>query len=104
MKKTWFVSGALLVALGAGCNKGGTGGGTGGGPGGGTGGAGPTYGTGPCAACVATACASQIDACKADPECPTFLACLDACPITSGGDAQATCVAACPTGSGTESK
>lgn len=110
MMKTSIAGGAcmMVLALSLGC---GSGGGEGGGGGtttasssGGSGGAVATYGTGPCRACVTTACADEIDACKADPECPAFLACLDACPATSGGDADPDCAAACPTGSGSESK
>lgn len=111
MKKTWILAGLLAatLALTAACGGGeGTGGEGGSGPqststASGTGGA-ATYGDGACRACVATSCADEIDACKADPECPSFLSCLDACPLTQAGDADPGCLSLCPTGSGTESK
>jgi hypothetical protein len=68
------------------------------------GGATVKYGDGPCGTCVAEACSDEIDACKADPECPAYLTCLNACPTVSGANADSTCVAACPKGSGTEAK
>lgn len=66
-------------------------------------GGGSTWGDGACGTCVRDACATQIDACLADPECPSYLDCLDACPATEAGDADPACQASCPRGSGTES-
>ncbi len=71
----------------------------------GSGGAGPaTWGDGDCGACVKDACATQVNGCLADPECPAYLECLEACPTTEAGDADPECQAACPRGTGTESR
>jgi hypothetical protein len=69
----------------------------------GSGGAPPAnaYGTSACGTCVAAQCSAAVAACGQDPECASFLACLDACPVGANGDADATCAAACPAPSGT---
>src|SRR4051812_24804354 len=65
-------------------------------------GGGPSlYGTSECGLCVEqTACVSQVNACKGDPGCATYLDCLDACPLGSTGDADTMCEKACPAISG----
>jgi hypothetical protein len=63
-----------------------------------------TWGESGCGTCVRDACATQIDACLADPECPGYLQCLEACPVTDAGDADPACQAGCPRGTGTESQ
>jgi hypothetical protein len=99
----------LLVAMASGalaCSSADGGGSGGGGDGGSSpqgAGGGSTWGDGECATCVRDACATQVDACLADPECPAYLDCLDACPVSDTGDAEPACQAACPRGTGTES-
>ena len=54
-----------------------------------------------CAQCLADLCDPERAGCTADPDCSTFLLCLDACPVDSTGAAAATCQQACPTGATT---
>jgi hypothetical protein len=55
-----------------------------------------TFGASACGHCVATACGSAISACNATPDCQSYLACLDKCPLASDGNVDAHCAAACP--------
>jgi hypothetical protein len=110
----WAFSAALLASA-CGCDgqpststtssggAAGEGGGGGQGGQGGEGGGGEAYGTSAAGVCFAEKCASEINTCKADPECPAFLSCLDACPVDATGDADPACVALCPTGMGSQS-
>jgi hypothetical protein len=52
---------------------------------------------------VHDACTAAFQGCSADPECPAYVECLDACPVGADGDAEPACEAACPRGTGTES-
>lgn len=63
---------------------------------GGQGGAQTLYADSPCGLCVGEACASQVAACAAEPECASALECLYACPIDATGNADPACEAACP--------
>jgi hypothetical protein len=58
-----------------------------------------SYGGSACATCVARACSSEVTACAGDPDCATYLACLEACPVGPGGGVSAVCERACPAGS-----
>lgn len=108
MRSSILVSSLMVSLLLAGCSsdEDGTGGGTSGA--GGSGGAGgaedDSYGSSICGQCVRDACTAEINGCLADPECPAYLECLDACPLAETGDADPTCADACPRGTGTESQ
>jgi hypothetical protein len=65
---------------------------------------GETWVNSACGACVHQDCRAAFDACSADPECPAYAACLDACPVGATGDVDPTCEAGCPRGTGTESR
>jgi hypothetical protein len=64
-------------------------------------GAGSLYGSSACAQCIASSCTSETAACTGDPDCSTYLACLDACPVGPTGAVSQTCAQACPKGSTT---
>ncbi len=59
------------------------------------------YGASACGTCVAAQCSVAVTACGEDPECASFLECLDACPIGASGDVDAACAARCPAPTGT---
>jgi hypothetical protein len=59
------------------------------------------YATSACGTCVAQACATSISACNSDPDCASYLSCLDACGVGGDGNVDPTCAAACPTGNST---
>jgi hypothetical protein len=52
-----------------------------------------------CLECLTGACASAVAGCNGDPDCATFLACLDACPTDASGHATQACASNCPRGS-----
>jgi hypothetical protein len=105
----WAFS-AVVLASACGCDggqvsssTGGAGGQGGSGGQGGQGGGGEPWCTTSTCACFEEKCASEINTCKADPECPAFLSCLEACPADATGAADPACVAACPKGMGSQS-
>lgn len=108
-KRCFLAFPMMLVALLGGCDGGGssasTGGGGTGGQTGGTGGqgGGEPYGTSAAGVCFEDKCSSEISACKADPECPAYLSCLEACPVNDAGDLDTDCASACPKGMGSQS-
>ena len=57
------------------------------------------YSNSACGKCVAQACAMPISKCNSDPDCATYLTCLDACGVAADGNVDPTCASACPTGS-----
>lgn len=102
--KWWFVIAMACASLACSSDEGdGAGGGGDGGSSSQGAGGGGTWGDGACGACVRDACSTQVDGCLADPECPAYLECLDACPVTETGDVDPSCQSACPRGNGTES-
>ena len=56
------------------------------------------YAVSPCGACVASGCGVALAACTADPDCSSYLACLDACPLADAGDVDPACERSCPRG------
>jgi hypothetical protein len=55
------------------------------------------YGDSACGTCVEkTACLSEYQACGSDPGCAAYLKCLNACPLSSIGNADPSCEKACP--------
>ncbi len=54
-----------------------------------------TFGSSACNACFSTACATQVTACNADPQCASYVICLDACSVGPTGSADPTCAASC---------
>lgn len=56
--------------------------------------------SGPCHACVAGACQSEIDQCATDPTCAAYYDCLGDCPTGSDGNVASSCEASCPKPSG----
>ena len=67
-----------------------------GGGGSGSGGAGAGFGSGPCYACVSTACSFAVGACQSEPSCVAYLECVQKCPVAADGDAEPVCEHACP--------
>jgi hypothetical protein len=59
------------------------------------------FGASACGQCVATACQGAIRTCGADPDCTTYLSCLDACPTAPSGGPDPACAKACPRGTST---
>jgi hypothetical protein len=57
------------------------------------------FGSSACGQCVATACQTEIRSCNSDPDCSTYLGCVDICPSTAAGGPDPACIATCPKGS-----
>jgi hypothetical protein len=55
-----------------------------------------TFARSACGTCVAHACSSATTACGADPDCASYLTCLDGCGLGPAGDVDTACEKACP--------
>lgn len=95
--KAWAaaLASGLVMLAGAACDE------DGGGDGGLGGATAPTFGSSDCGVCVHDACASEVAACGADPECAAYVTCVDGCPIAADGNVDPGCEQGCPRGSGT---